>query len=132
MAKRILVVGSCWLLAALPALAGNGHFLHGVGAVNSSMGGVSTGLPVEVIGALNDNPALLTEFDDYQVAFGVEAFKDGPEAPATFANSPIGPGGSLATGSFTTKGKTHLGALPAIGFPAHPTAAAPAAGFGLL
>jgi len=132
MARRILVVGACMLLAALPALAGNGHFLHGVGAVNSSMGGVSTGLPVEVIGALNDNPALLTELDDYQVAFGVEAFKDGPEATATFVNSPIGPGGSLVNGSFTTKGKTQLGVLPAIGFSYHPKGADWAAGFGLL
>jgi long-chain fatty acid transport protein len=129
MARRILIVGACMLLAALPALAGNGHFLHGVGAVNSSMGGVSTGLPVEVIGALNDNPALLTELDDYQVAFGVEVFKDGPQATASFASPPPG---FTSDGPFTTKGHSQLGVLPAIGFSYHPKGADWAAGFGLL
>ncbi|HLX07974.1 MAG TPA: outer membrane protein transport protein [Thermoanaerobaculia bacterium] len=127
MARRPLVLGACMLLAAWPALAGDGHFLHGVGAVNSSMGGVATGLPVEVLGALNDNPALLTEFDDYQVAFGAEIFKDSPRATATFDNSPVAP-----NGSFTTDGSTQPGVLPAFGVSYHPQGADWAAGFGLL
>jgi long-chain fatty acid transport protein len=121
-------LGLCALLAAAaPAFAGNGHFLHGVGAVNSSMGGVSTGLPVEVIGALQDNPALLTELDDYQVSFGAEVFKDGPQATATFHSSPV-----HSDGSFTTRGHSQLGVLPAFGFSYHPKGADWAAGFGLL
>ena len=130
MGRRILApaLTACGLLvAAGPALAGNGHFLHGVGAVNSSMGGVSTGLPVEPVGVLNDNPALLTELDDYQVVFGAEVFKDGPRATATFDNSPV-----AANGSFTTRGHSQLGVLPAFGFTYHPKGADWGAGFGLL
>jgi long-chain fatty acid transport protein len=132
--RKSLAAGLAWALAAaLPAAAGNGHFLHGVGAVNSSMGGVSTGLPVEVIGALNDNPALLTEFDGYQVAFGAEVFKDGPQATSNFVNSPILPNGVKFTGGpFTTRGHSQLGVLPAFGATYHPQGAPWAVGFGLL
>ncbi|HVT60580.1 MAG TPA: outer membrane protein transport protein [Thermoanaerobaculia bacterium] len=124
---RFAVVLGAGLTVGPAAWAGNGHFLHGVGAVNSSMGGVSTSLPVEVVGVLNDNPALLTEFDGYQVVFGAEVFKDGPQATATFVNSPAAP-----NGSFTTKGATQPGVLPAFGLVYHPPSAPWAVGFGLL
>jgi long-chain fatty acid transport protein len=61
-------------LAALPLQAGNGHLLHGVGAVNSSMGGSGTGLPTDVISALHLNPALLTQLEGPQVAISTEVF----------------------------------------------------------
>lgn len=57
---------------AQPSLAGNGHFLHGVGAVNSAMGGAGVGLANDPLGALNLNPALLTELDGHQFAFAAE------------------------------------------------------------
>src|ERR1700704_641952 len=45
-------------LVATPAVwAGNGHTLHGVGAVNSSMGGAGVALPIDTIGGLLLNPA---------------------------------------------------------------------------
>ncbi|HEY0781944.1 MAG TPA: hypothetical protein VGE98_05770, partial [Thermoanaerobaculia bacterium] len=60
------------VLAAVPASAGNGHFLHGIGAVNSSMGGAGVALPNDTLGALDLNPALLTELDGYTFEFGAE------------------------------------------------------------
>ena len=48
------------LLAAPAAWAGNGHTLHGVGAVNSSMGGAGVALPIDTLGGLLLNPALAT------------------------------------------------------------------------
>ena len=127
MSRRIFVFCAAAALAALPAMAGNGHLLHGVGAVNSSMGGVSTGLPVEVIGALHANPAVLTSFEGYQVAFGAEIFTDGPEATATFRSSP-----GRADGSFTTEGDTEPGVVPAFGLVVHPAGKPWAFGFGLI
>lgn len=68
--------GSALLLAlalATPAAyAGNGHNLHGVGAVNSSMGGAGVALPNDALGALLLNPALLTDLDGSRFSFSAE------------------------------------------------------------
>src|SRR5215468_3691664 len=60
------------LLAGAPAWAANGHLLHGVGAVNSAMGGAGVALPNDALGALNLNPALLTQLDGYTFELGAE------------------------------------------------------------
>jgi long-chain fatty acid transport protein len=59
-------------LAAPAAYAGNGHNLHGIGAVNSSMGGAGVALPIDPLGALLLNPALLTDLDGSRFAFSAE------------------------------------------------------------
>jgi len=59
-------------LAAPAAYAGNGHMLHGVGAVNSSMGGAGVALPNDALGALLLNPALLAELDGSRFSFSAE------------------------------------------------------------
>ena len=121
----LLVLCSC--LVTLPLRAGNGPYLHGVGASNSSLGGVSTALATDVVGALTFNPALLTQFEGDQIYFGAEIFGDAPKATATFNGSP-----GREDGSFTTESETELGVLPAIGF-SHRFKNRPAAlGFGLL
>ena len=62
--------------AALPAWAGNGNQLHGIGAVNSSMGGAGVALPNDALGALNLNPALLTQLDGHKMEFSAELADD--------------------------------------------------------
>ncbi len=126
MRKSFLCFLGAWV-AAMPLWAGNGHLLHGVGAVNSSLGGVSTALPVDAIGALHVNPALLTEFEGDQIGFSAEIFSDQPKATATFQGTPGRP-----DGSFTTEGETELGILPAIGFSHRGEGKRYAIGFGLL
>jgi long-chain fatty acid transport protein len=59
-------------LAATAAHAGNGHNLHGVGAVNSSMGGAGVALPNDALGALLLNPALLADLDGSRFSFSAE------------------------------------------------------------
>ena len=54
------------------AYAGNGHNLHGVGAVNSAMGGAGVALPNDALGALLLNPALLTDLDGSRFSFSAE------------------------------------------------------------
>lgn len=81
----------CLTLAGAPAaLAGNGHFIHGVGAVNSSLGGAGVALPEGPIAALYLNPALLTEIDGHGFEFGVE-FVDSQPAVESTVETPFGP-----------------------------------------
>lgn len=96
-------------LAALPAAAGNGHFLHGVGAVNDAMGGAGVALPNDTLGALNLNPALLTELDGSGFEFNAEYAKAGNAVSST-----VGP----FSGRTTESGRTPL--IPAFGFTRHP------------
>lgn len=76
-------------LLAVPALAGNGHFIHGVGAVNSSMGGAGVALPQGSLGALSLNPALLTEIDGHHFEFGIELVDSQPTVEST-VQTPFG------------------------------------------
>ncbi len=73
--RALALVAAAALFAAAsvrPAAAGNGHFLHGVGAVNSALGGAGVALPNDAIGALALNPALLARMEGYQFQFSLE------------------------------------------------------------
>src|SRR5215467_5691407 len=71
-----LVVLVSLAVASAPAFA-QGHMLHGVGPINSAMGGAGTSLPEDSIAALNLNPALITSVQGNQISFTSEFFKDG-------------------------------------------------------
>jgi long-chain fatty acid transport protein len=108
-------------LAAVPATAGNGHFLHGVGAVNDAMGGAGVALPNDTLGALNLNPALLTELDGSGFEFSAEYAKAG-----NAVTSQVGP----FSGRTAESGRTPL--IPAFGFTRHPKDSTFAYGVGFL
>jgi long-chain fatty acid transport protein len=59
-------------LATPAAHAGNGHNLHGIGAVNSALGGAGVALPNDALGALLLNPALLADLDGNRFSFSAE------------------------------------------------------------
>lgn len=122
MVKRLLLLAACGVLAAVPAYAGNGHFLHGVGAVNSSLGGAGTGLAFETIGALHANPALLTQLTDNNVAISAEVFSDNLSATTS----------GLGLPTETNHSNGQLGVLPALGWSIHRPGKNYAFGFGLL
>ncbi len=138
MRKSIGVFWCLTCLTALPVDAGNGPYLHGIGASNSSLGGVSTALATDVVGALTFNPALLTQFEGDQIYFGAEVFTDKPVATATFDNTPIafdpltGAVTQTRTGTFVTESETEPGVLPAIGFSHRFKNKKATLGFGLL
>src|ERR1700687_3644477 len=96
---KLTMLALLGILAARPAAAGNGHFLHGVGAVNSAMGGAGVALPNDTLGALNLNPALLTELDGSGFEFNAEYAKAGNSV-----SSQIGP----FSGRTTESGRTPL------------------------
>jgi long-chain fatty acid transport protein len=118
LAGTVLALG----LAALPLQAGNGHLLHGVGAVNSSMGGSGTGLPTDVISALHLNPALLTHFEAPQVAISTEVFVDDLSVTVE----------SPGFARHTTDSDGEPGVLPAVAWSYHNPAKKVAYGWGLL
>ncbi|HYH44206.1 MAG TPA: outer membrane protein transport protein, partial [Thermoanaerobaculia bacterium] len=117
-----LLLSAC---AALPAWAGNGNQLHGIGAVNSSMGGAGVALPNDALGALNLNPALLTQLDGHRMEFSAE-----------LADDDITVSSSVATPFGTFSGSTDHSAdpalIPAFGFTAHKPGSKIAFGVGFL
>src|SRR5512142_3540567 len=85
------------LAVAVPnvARATDGHFLHGVGAINSAMAGVGVAAPTSLLGAFYVNPAGLTAFKGTTTELGFELFK--PER--TISSSVGTAGGSTASTS---------------------------------
>jgi len=109
------------LLATAPAWAANGHLLHGVGAVNSSMGGAGVALPNDALGALSLNPALLTQIDGHKMEFSAEY-----NTAKNAVESEIGP----FSGRTEEEGDPSL--IPAFGFTVHKPGAGSAFGVGFL
>ncbi len=110
MRKRFLALFAMVTLVSGVAQAGNGHLLHGVLPINSSMGGGGVGVPTGVIGALHYNPALMTRLGYIRFETGTEFFKDDLSATSVTA------GGV----SRTTKSVGEVGVLPAVAFVIHP------------
>ncbi len=128
MATRVFVLYVALLAAAAAAWAGNGHLLHGIGAVNSSLGGAGAGLPTDAISALHANPALLVRLDGYEVEISAEVFSDAPRIDS------LGP--LAARGGQRVRGRAEadheLGVIPAVGLAHHRSGGRLAWGFGLL
>lgn len=114
----LLAIAAC---AALPAWAGNGNQLHGIGAVNSSMGGAGVALPNDALGALNLNPALLTQLDGHKMEFSAELADDD-----ITVSSQAGPF------SGSTEHTADPALIPAFGFTAHKPGSKVAFGVGFL
>ena len=109
-------------LALLPASArAQGHLLHGIGPVNSSMGGAGVALENESLGALHENPALIVKAKGNQISFISEFFKDGLRV-----------GGRVGTREAVTDATVQLGVIPAFGWIAHDPNSKMGMGFGLL
>jgi long-chain fatty acid transport protein len=72
---RVALLIGC--LCFLPgSVWAQGAMLHGIGPVNSAMGGAGAALLNESLGALNYNPALIAGVQGNQVSFTSEFFKD--------------------------------------------------------
>ena len=117
---RTTVLLAC--LALLPASGwAQGHMLHGVGPVNSAMGGAGTALTNESLGALMFNPALIAGAQGNQVSFTTEFFKDGIEIHTTV--------GSVSGDAHPSN---QLGVIPAFGWMVRDPSKKLALGFGLI
>ena len=102
-----LLVGGFLLFATVtPARATDGHFLHGVGAVNNAMGGAGVAAPVSILGTFYLNPAGLIVFDGLRVEFSFEMFK--PDRTVASEIPGFGSGATVSKSEFTP--------IPAMGF----------------
>jgi long-chain fatty acid transport protein len=89
-AKLIGTMLTAALLATPVAVqATDGHFLHGVGAINSAMGGAGVAAPTSLLGTYYLNPAGLMAFDGTRVEFGFELFKPSRSVASTFTPASI-------------------------------------------
>ncbi len=96
-AKRpwLLTLIGLLLIPRSDARATDGHLMHGVGAINSAMGGVGVAAPSSILGAFYVNPAGLLAFRETATELGFELFK-----PTRSLTSSAGPGsGSTTSGS---------------------------------
>jgi long-chain fatty acid transport protein len=102
----IAFAASALIGAAAPiASATDGHFLHGVGAINSAMGGAGVASSPSILGAFYLNPAGLHSFNGSRVEISFEMFK----ADRSVASA-VGP----FSGSTTSA--SNISAIPAFGF----------------
>lgn len=121
---RYFVLSLTLLAVATPVAALDGHFVHGIGARNSAMGGAGSALVHgDPLTALTYNPAALTFLEGDQLQLSLELIKGQPEISSE-VQTPFGPLGS------TTEDDTGALPIPAFGW-THRAAGSPwAVGFG--
>jgi len=118
---KVSVLVGC--LACLPASAwAQGAMLHGIGPINSAMGGAGVAMPIESLGALTYNPALIANVEGNQISFSTEFFKDGIIIDTTL-------NGGL-TGRATAD--AHVNVIPAFGWMLRDPKGKLALGFGVI
>jgi len=81
--KKYLLIASLFLFN-YASFGQAGHIMHGVGAVNMSMGGAATAQPLDMNGAMQWNPAGLSRFSGREVSLSVGAFFSSPELSSSF------------------------------------------------
>jgi long-chain fatty acid transport protein len=92
-------------LVPAPARATDGHFLHGVGAVNSALGGAGVATGHSILGAFFVNPAALALFRGTHSELAMELFK-----PDRTVESAVG------TFRGSTRSNSEFVAIPAFGW----------------
>lgn len=91
-----------------------GHIMQGVGAVNMSMGGAATAMPLDISGAMQWNPATLSAFNGKILDFSIGAFSSSPELSSSLPAGMLGPGAPAVSG--ITEDDRGISPMPAIGF----------------
>ena len=91
-----------------------GHIMQGVGAVNMSMGGAATAMPLDINGALQWNPASLNKFNGKILSFDIGAFSSSPELSSSLPAGMMFPGSPAVSG--VTEDDRGISPMPAIAF----------------
>ncbi len=132
MSPKRLLLSSILLtsLLSLPAWAGDGAQLHGIGAVNSAMGGAGVALPNDAIGALNGNPALLAKLSGHRMEFSTEFAKAKNAVSSSVHVSIPGTPGFDVSGRTADDGKVAV--IPEFAWTHHSSTSSAAYGMGFL
>ncbi|MCA9081226.1 MAG: outer membrane protein transport protein [Planctomycetaceae bacterium] len=109
-----LLLAICLFVAA-PLHAQVGHILDAVGAVNQSMGGAGTGLPLDSIGALHWNPASIGALPQSEVAFSFMGFSPTSRLSSTVQADAFGLGTPPSTLQGSTDSDVDVSPIPSLG-----------------
>lgn len=77
------ILNILFLLFSITVLSQSGHIMQGAGSINMSMGGASTGQPLDISGALQWNPASISTFSDNMIKFDIGLFFSAPTLYST-------------------------------------------------
>jgi len=91
-----------------------GHIMQGVGAVNMSMGGAATAMPLDISGAMQWNPAGISGFNGKILDFNIGAFSSSPELSSSLPAGMLGPGAPAVSG--VTEDDRGISPMPALAF----------------
>ena len=105
---------ACLLFSSYVVFAQAGHIMQGVGAVNMSMGGAATAQPLSIEGALQWNPATLSDFDGKILSISVGAFFSSPTLMSSVPAGAMGPGSPAVSG--VTEDDRGTSIMPALSF----------------
>ncbi len=106
--KKKLLSFVVLVLSSYFVFAQTGHLMQGVGAFNMSMGGASTGQPLDINGALQWNPAAISVFNKKILSVDVGLLS---ASPTIYSTVPT-PDGNLMSGS--TEDVKGISPLPSI------------------
>ncbi|MBI3567076.1 MAG: outer membrane protein transport protein [Gemmatimonadetes bacterium] len=98
--RSIHLIAFSALVAATPgtARATDGHFLHGVGAINSALGGAGVAANSSLLGAFFVNPAGLASFSGTHLEMGFELMKPERSVSSSYGNMS---GSTMSVSAFT-------------------------------
>jgi long-chain fatty acid transport protein len=103
--RSTALVALSLVLAPLQVRATDGHFLHGVGAVNSALGGIGVASNASLLGSFFSNPAGLASFAGTNLEMGFEMMR--PERTVS---------SSFGAMSGSTTSASDFTPIPAFGF----------------
>lgn len=109
--KKILLP-VCFFIFSTFAFSQAGHIMQGIGAFNMSMGGASTGQPLDISGALQWNPASISAFNDKIIKLDVGLFFSSPELSSSLPAEMMGAGSPAVSG--VTKDTRDPSIMPAL------------------
>lgn len=104
----------CLVFTGFAVFAQAGHIMQGVGAVNMSMGGAATAQPLSIEGALQWNPATLSDFNGKILSISAGAFFSSPELKSSIAAGSLGAGSPAVSG--VTEDDRGTSIMPALSF----------------
>ena len=103
MKKKILTI--MLAMATSFAFAQTGHLMQGIGAFNMSMGGASTGQPLDIDGALQWNPASISVFHKRIMTFDIGLMSS---SPTIYSTVPTQTGNAISGSTADDKGISPL------------------------
>lgn len=114
-AFKLALVAFAGTLAQVPVvLATDGHFLHGVGTVNQSMGGAGTAAILDPLGMVKWNPAGSTQFEGTQIELNFEFFMPDRRIASDVSAGAFGPGFPPVDLSGSTDSESNPSFMPSI------------------